>query len=66
MTRVLLAAALAASLGACANAPAGSGYPSVAQQERACANAGIAPGSGRFARCVTNLQGSTSDDNRPG
>jgi hypothetical protein len=67
MYRLILIAAVAASLGACAVPQSGGGYASADQVQHACANAGIAPGSGRFDRCAADLnQSLTVDSNLPG
>jgi hypothetical protein len=66
MIRIGLIALSLSMLGACAAAP-GAGHPTLASAEKACADAGVAPGSGGFSRCVTNLDETMrSDANRPG
>ncbi len=53
----------AAALSSCAGPPgARSGYATMAEAERACADAGIDPGSGAFAICVDNLLQTLRDD----
>jgi hypothetical protein len=63
MIRFALLAAAAASLTACAGSPTGgSGAASLAQEQQACAEIGVAPGSGGFSRCVTNLDQTLKQD----
>jgi hypothetical protein len=63
MIRMILLAAVTASLAACATSPAGSGgTASVAQEQRACADAGISGGSGRLGKCVDNLNQTLRQD----
>ena len=61
MHRLSLAAVAASATASCTPTP-GSGWMNAAQEQRACANAGIAPGSGGFATCVTNLDATMRQD----
>jgi hypothetical protein len=61
MIRLVLVAVTASALAACAASP-GPDQVSLAKNQRACAAVGVAPGSGRFSRCVTDLNQTLSDD----
>jgi len=63
MYRLVFLVIAAAVLSSCAGSPdARSGYATMAEAERACADAGIDPGSGAFASCVDNLMQTLRDD----
>jgi hypothetical protein len=68
MKPVLIALLPAMLLGACAAGPQSglSATNTVEHERRACANMGIAPGSGQFSRCVSNLDQTLTDDSRVG
>jgi hypothetical protein len=57
----LIIMTLASALGGCAPS-FGSGWPSWAQEERACAGLGLDPGSADFASCVGNLDATMRQD----
>jgi hypothetical protein len=63
MYRLALLTLAVSALSSCAGSTdARSGNATMAQAERACANAGVAPGSGVFASCVDNLLQTLRDD----
>ena len=55
MPRLILICTFAATLAACATQISDANKSSWAQENLACADAGIDPGSSIFGRCVTDL-----------
>ena len=55
MTRILIVLGAAAALSACANQPSAPAETHLAQEQRACAEIGVAPGDATYPQCVANL-----------
>ncbi len=68
MQRLCLIVGATLMLAACAQGlhAGGSQTPQVADEQRACANMGIDPGSAQFASCVGNLDATLDDLNNVG
>ena len=69
MKKLLIVAAAALALSACAATQphyASTVQPGNEQERHACAQMGIAPGTGQFSRCVSNLDQTLTDDSRVG
>jgi hypothetical protein len=63
MRRVIAVALASVALASCASLYSpGGGYASYAQDQRACANLGIDPGTREFTSCVDNLAQTLRDD----
>ena len=55
MIRILILLGAAAALSACANQPTDPAETHLAQEQRACAEIGVAPGDAAYPQCVANL-----------
>jgi hypothetical protein len=56
MSRLLITLGTAAILSACAQQPSVPDETHLAQEQRACAEIGVAPGDAAYPRCIANLE----------
>jgi hypothetical protein len=62
MFRLMLLTATVLSLAACTGTSFGSGDATYAQEQRACAGSGLAPGDAGFQSCVDDLAATLRQD----